>query len=203
MFKTSQRSSAHIDEEAAKRDAENDQLHTEIRKANELAKEEEEKRVKAISLLKTVRQKLVKAEKDKEDAVKELNTNRGREQGERERERGERMRLQQEVGAVSEEREKAVVGLKVQFDKEVTNLKEGYERELAALEGQFELDAVTMKVRAFKSLLSLSLTRVAECIQQGIIQQEFASSVSRKLCQFSVGGEEFDLRSASTASSRA
>jgi len=42
-----------------------DMLRAEVKRANGIAKEEEEKRVKAISLLKTVRQKLVKAEKDK------------------------------------------------------------------------------------------------------------------------------------------
>ena len=147
LLKTSQTSSSHT-EELTTRNAEIDRSHAEVRKANGLAKEEEEKRVKAITLLKTVRQKLVKAEKDREDVAKELTGNKDKEKAEREKERAERTRLQQEVDAVNDEREKAVVGLKAQFDKEVANLKERYEKESSTLRGQFELEAVTTKVRA-------------------------------------------------------
>src|ERR1700676_2140766 len=72
-IKVSQSLSSHT-EEVADRNVEIDKLRAEVKRANGIAKEEEEKRVKAISLLKTVRQKLVKAEKDKEDVLKELNS---------------------------------------------------------------------------------------------------------------------------------
>jgi len=140
--------SLHTKEDVADRNAEIDRLQAEVSKVNGLAKEEEEKRVKAISLLKTVRQKLVKAEKDRDDAIKESNINRDKEKAEREAERVERLKLQREIGSGNNEREKAVAGLKAQFDKEVVNLKERYEKDAAALKGQFELEAVTTKVRS-------------------------------------------------------
>jgi hypothetical protein len=148
LLKASRSVSSHTKEDVADRNAEIDRLQAEVSKVNGLAKEEEEKRVKAISLLKTVRQKLVKAEKDKDDAIKELNINRDKEKAEREAERAERSKLQREIESANNEREKAVAGLKAQFDKEVANLKERYEKDAAALKGQFELEAVTTKVRS-------------------------------------------------------
>jgi len=139
--------SSHTEEDVANRNAEIGRLQAEVSKANELAKEEEEKRVKAISLLKTVRQKLVKAEKDKDDAIKELNSNRDKEKTVREAERTEILKLQREIESANNEREKATAGLKAQFDKEIANLKERHEKEALALKGQCELEAVTTKVR--------------------------------------------------------
>jgi chromosome segregation ATPase len=153
-IKVSQSLSSHT-EEVADRNVEIDKLHAEVRRANGIAKEEEEKRVKAISLLKTVRQKLVKAEKDKEDALKELNSSKDKEKAEREKESVERLKLQQEIDAVNDERGKAMVGLKAQFDKEVANLKERYEKEASGLRAQFELESTTTKVRAQCILLCL------------------------------------------------
>jgi chromosome segregation ATPase len=147
LLKASRNSSSHAEEAATKHNAEIDRLQAEVKKANELAKEEEEKRVKAISLLKTVRQKLVKAEKDRDDAVKELNSNKDKEKAEREKERVERTKLQHEIDSANDERQKAAVGLKAQFDKEVASLKECHEKEVSALRGQLELEAVTTKVR--------------------------------------------------------
>ena len=64
-----------IAEEAATKQKEViDQLLQEVGNAKAVAKEEEEKRVKAVSLLKTVRQKLVKAEKERDDALREATT---------------------------------------------------------------------------------------------------------------------------------
>lgn len=114
-----------------------------------LAKEEEEKRVKAISLLKTVRQKLVKAEKDRDEARGELAAVKEREKGDRDKEEAERSRLQKEIDSVNAERERAIAGLKGQFDREVAGVKERYEREISALKGQFELEAISTKVGLF------------------------------------------------------
>jgi hypothetical protein len=131
LLKASRGSTSQSEEESVKQNAEIERLHAEVAKAKGSAKEEEEKRVKAISLLKTVRQKLVKAEKDKEDAMKELNGIKDKEGAEWEKERAEKSRLQHEIDTVNAEREKAVVGLRAQFDKEVVALKERHEKEMS------------------------------------------------------------------------
>ena len=115
-------------------------------KAKNEAKEEEEKRTKAIALLKTVRQKLVKAEKERDDATKDVGTLKEAERAEREKEKAERTRLQGEIEKVNVDRETTIQGLRAQFDKEVAAAKEKYEKELAALRGQYELEAITTKV---------------------------------------------------------
>ncbi|EIW64404.1 uncharacterized protein TRAVEDRAFT_111828 [Trametes versicolor FP-101664 SS1] len=145
LLKAAQSATAQIEQESAKRKAEIDRLHGEVERATGSAKDEEEKRTKAITLLKTVRQKLVKAEKERDDAVKEVGTVREAEKAEREKERAERVRLQGEIEKANAERETAVQGLRAQFDKEVAGLKEKHEKEIAALRGQFELEAITTK----------------------------------------------------------
>ena len=146
LHKTSQNSLTHLEEERAKQKTELDRLYAEIEKMKMSVKDEEEKRVKAVSLLKTVRQKLVKAEKERDDATKELQSIKDREREEREKEKAERQRLQDEIQKVNTERETAVQGLKSQFDKEIAGLKEKHEKELLALRGQYELDTITLKV---------------------------------------------------------
>src|SRR4051812_3301911 len=63
------KSEAALSSQAAQQ-LETAQLRAELKKTQTQAKEEEEKRSKAISLLKTVRQKLVKLEKEKEEGDK-------------------------------------------------------------------------------------------------------------------------------------
>ncbi|KAH7931049.1 hypothetical protein BV22DRAFT_1101415 [Leucogyrophana mollusca] len=145
LLAASQSSTSHSEEEMTKRNAEIDRLHGEMTKVKESAKEEEEKRVKAISLLKTVRQKLVKAEKDRDDASRELTEMKEKEKQEREKEKAERSRLQIEIDAANTEREKAIVGLRAQFDKELAVVKDRAEKELFALRGQLELEIATLK----------------------------------------------------------
>lgn len=146
LLKASQSSIIQMEEISAKQQADIGQLRTELERSRGAAKEEEEKRVKAINLLKTVRQKLVKTEKDKEDALKEVALLRERERGEREREQVERARSQREVESANEERERAVAGLKAQFDKEVAHVKDRAEKEVSAVRGQSDLEIVTLKV---------------------------------------------------------
>ncbi|KAJ4486234.1 hypothetical protein J3R30DRAFT_1472435 [Lentinula aciculospora] len=110
-----------------------------------MTKDEEDKRMKAISLLKTVRQKLTKAEKDRDDAVKEASALREKERAERVREESEKLRHQSEIDSLNAERDRAVTGLKAQFDKELAAVKERHEKELGALRSELELDAVTVK----------------------------------------------------------
>ncbi|KAI5898118.1 uncharacterized protein SCHCODRAFT_02156430 [Schizophyllum commune H4-8] len=131
LVKASQSSISQGESTVAAHKAEIDKLKADVAKANGLVKEEEEKRVKAISLLKSVRQKLVKAEKDREEAAAQT-----------QKEAAERSRLQKELEAANTEREKAVAGLKAQFDKETAALRERFERDTAALRSQFELDAI-------------------------------------------------------------
>lgn len=146
LVAASQASASHTEEETAKRNAEIERLAVEVTKAKEVAKEEEEKRVKAISLLKTVRQKLVKAEKDRDDALKEIGESKEKDRQERDKERAERARLQSEIDAVNAEREKAVTGLRTQFDKEVAAVKDRSEKELSAARAQFEVEIAALKM---------------------------------------------------------
>ncbi|RPD82011.1 hypothetical protein L226DRAFT_475472 [Lentinus tigrinus ALCF2SS1-7] len=145
LLKASQASTSQVEQESAKRKAEIDRLQGELDKATNNAKEEEEKRTKAIALLKTVRQKLVKAEKERDDALKEVATMKETEKAEREKEKAEKAKLQAEIEKVNSERETALQGMRAHFDKEMAAMKEKHEKELAALRGQFELEAITTK----------------------------------------------------------
>ncbi|KAG1757494.1 hypothetical protein EDB19DRAFT_1891247 [Suillus lakei] len=100
LVAASQASASHTEEETARRNAEIERLGV----------EEEEKRVKAISLLKTVRQKL------------------------------------SEIDAVNADREKAVTGLRTQFDREVAAIKDRSEKELSAARAQFEAEIAALKM---------------------------------------------------------
>jgi hypothetical protein len=131
-------------------------LKTEIERYKTIAKEEEEKRVKAVSLLKTVRQKLVKTEREKEDAFREVAVSRDRDRGEKETDRIERLKLQQELEMVQIEREKMATAQKAQFERELALQKERYEREMAAVKGQLELEIITLKVSVFCQCLPFS-----------------------------------------------
>ncbi|KDQ63671.1 hypothetical protein JAAARDRAFT_29700 [Jaapia argillacea MUCL 33604] len=145
LVKASQGSISHAEEESAKRQVEIERLKGEVEKSKTFAKEEEEKRVKAVSLLKTVRQKLVKAEKDREEAVKEVAVVKAKEREEKEKEENEKAKLRKEIEDGNAERERAIAGLKSQFDREVALLRDRQEKELTALRGQHEQDASTAK----------------------------------------------------------
>ena len=117
-----------------------------MERAKSLAKEEEEKRVKAVSLLKTVRQKLVKAEKDKDDALRELTGLKEKDKGEKERQEVDRARMRNEVEMANHAREKAIGDLRAQFDKDLANAKDRYEQEMMFIKGQFDLQLATAQV---------------------------------------------------------
>jgi chromosome segregation ATPase len=127
------------EEEAAKHRAEVQRLKAENEKTSTLAKDEEEKRVKAVALLKTVRQKLVKTEKERDDSIKEANAMKGKD-------KEEVGKLRAEIDKVNAEREHAITGMRAHFDREVAGLRERQAKELTALRGQFELEAVNTKV---------------------------------------------------------
>lgn len=114
------------------------QLKADLVKAQTSAKEEEEKRSKAISLLKTVRMKLVKAEKDKEEIEKD-----------RAEERAERSNAKDEVERVKAEKEREVNSLRKGFEREIQGVKDRAEKDLAAKKAAWELDMITTKVRCY------------------------------------------------------
>lgn len=142
LVKASQESS----DDLAKQKAENDRLNGEVAKAKEMVKDEEEKRAKAISLLKTVRQKLSKAEKERDDAVKETLAAKESERSEKVREEAERSKHHNEIESLHAKRERALAELKSQFERELTAIKERHEKELITVKAELELDAVTVKV---------------------------------------------------------
>ncbi|KAF7306991.1 Mediator of RNA polymerase II transcription subunit 5 [Mycena indigotica] len=156
LISASQGSVAQSTESAAAQTAEIERLQTDIEQSKRVAKEEEEKRVKAISLLKTVRQKLVKAEKDKDDAQREATALKEKEKAEGTASQAEKAKMQAEIEAVNAEREKAVTGLKTQFDKEISGIRERHEKEIATLRGQFELEALTTKSAHTKEVATLT-----------------------------------------------
>lgn len=111
------------------------QLKAELTKAQTHAKEEEEKRTKAVSLLKTLRLKNVKLEKEKEEIEKD-----------RAEERAERSRATEDMERVKAEREREVAALRKGFEREVAGLKDKYEREISQKKGAWELEMITTKV---------------------------------------------------------
>lgn len=135
-----------MEEDISKQKAETGALKVEVERAKAVGKEEEEKRVKAISLLKTVRTKLVKAEKDREDVARERDA--AKEEGVREREKSlvEKSRLEGDVERVRGERERDIAGLRAQFDRELAEIREKFDKEGAARKAQYELEAITSKV---------------------------------------------------------
>ncbi|KAJ3719848.1 hypothetical protein C8R42DRAFT_583445, partial [Lentinula raphanica] len=141
--------------------AENEHLNGEVAKGKEMVKDEEDKRSKAISLLKTVRQKLAKAEKDRDEAAKELSVSKEKERGERAREEAEKLKHQTEIDTLNAERDKALNGLKAQFDRELAVTKERHEKDLAAVRAELELGAVTAKA-AFDKELATKNARITQ-----------------------------------------
>ncbi|KAJ9118185.1 hypothetical protein QFC22_004089 [Naganishia vaughanmartiniae] len=103
----------------------------ELQTAQARVREEEEKRGKAVALLKTVRGKLVKLEREREQVEKK-----------QEEEYGERQRLVAEVERLKAERET----VKVMQEKEVAAVKERYEKEMLAKRREWELEMITTKV---------------------------------------------------------
>lgn len=111
------------------------QLKVDLTKAQTSAKEEEEKRTKAMTLLKTVRQRLVKVEKDKEEIEKD-----------RAEARALRSQASEEVEQVKAEREREVNNLRKGFERELGSAKERYEKDVQTKKAAWELEMITTKV---------------------------------------------------------
>jgi hypothetical protein len=158
LLKAARTFNSQLEADVAKGRTETDQLRTEAEKLSGLAKDEEEKRNKAVSLLKTVRQKLVKAEKEREDALKEAAAVKEGRKTEHDKEQLEREKLQGELNKLKVEKEVSLADLRAQFEKDLMASKQRSERETAALRGQFELEIVTAKVCSNRS-------RFSQCLQ--------------------------------------
>ncbi|KIK71077.1 hypothetical protein GYMLUDRAFT_33203 [Collybiopsis luxurians FD-317 M1] len=188
LLKASQESS----DETQKLKEENERLNGEIAKGKETIKDEEEKRVKAISLLKTVRQKLTKAEKDRDDALKETSALKEKEKNERAREEEEKAKHRNEIETLGVERDRVVAGLKAQLDKELVAAQERHEKELAALRAEFELGTITVKATHDKEI-STKNSRITQ------LENSLNSVVRDKNSFF----EQLQLRQAEVESSQA
>lgn len=201
IITASQSTTSQTEEDNAKRDSDMEHLRAEVSKANEIAKEEEEKRVKAISLLKTVRQKVVKAEKERDDTLRELNETRGRDLEEKEKDRVERANLEREVDAANGEREKAVTGLRAQFDKDIAATKDRAEWDIQTAKKQFDAEMNSLKVMHFK-VFKLSLLMVPDFILCGGFWQKIAYQQPREHGGQPRGRKQNILRTAGATTSR-
>ncbi|SGY72402.1 BQ5605_C005g03168 [Microbotryum silenes-dioicae] len=117
-----------------------------------IAKEEEEKRVKALSLLRALRQKLVKAEKDKENAEEERDTAKADQDRANETLKSDRARFDQEVISLRAAQELQLSKMRSSFDREVASLRQQHERDSAAKKSQAELDVITLKAAQAKEI---------------------------------------------------
>jgi hypothetical protein len=158
LLKATRSSNSRLEADVVKQKSEMDQLRTEAERLGGLAKDEEEKRSKAVSLLKTVRQKLVKAEKEREDAVKELASLKDRQRIEHDKEQLDREKLQGELNRLKVEKEVSLADLRAQFEKDLTASRQRSERELSALRSQFELETVAAKVCVLSMTILFMLT---------------------------------------------
>jgi chromosome segregation ATPase len=121
-------------------------------KLQRVAKEEEEKRIKALSLLRALRQKLVKNEAEKEETDKEISRLRDAEKQAQEQIKSDRGRFDSEIVALRSAQEQQISKLRQNFDREIGNVKAQFEREATAKRGQVELEAITTKAERAKEL---------------------------------------------------
>lgn len=146
FLKATRSSNSQLEADIAKQKTEMDQLRIEAGKLTGLVKGEEEKCSKAINHLKTVRQRLVKAEKERDDALQEVGTLREGQKAEHDKQQLERERLQGELNKLKVEKEVSLADLRAQFEKDLMASKQRSEKEISALRGQFELEAAAIQV---------------------------------------------------------
>ncbi|EJT49636.1 vesicle-mediated transport-related protein [Trichosporon asahii var. asahii CBS 2479] len=171
------------------------QLRADLAKAQTTIKEEEEKRSKAISLLKTVRQKLVKIEKEKEEIEKD-----------RAAERAERSKANEELEKSKAAREREVNQLRKGFERELASAKERAEKDLAAKKAAWELEMITTKEITAKNAKITGLETIVKEMhaknaeQFGTIESRQADAESARaemeLAQTRTKELEFELREA-------
>lgn len=155
LFEAAQRATSNVEQAAGKQKEDVSRLEKELEQAKNLAKEEEEKRVKAITLLKTVRQKLVKAEKDRDDTLTEMAAIKEREKSDKEKEQVDRLNFLREVDAQRTAHLQEITDLRSQFEKDISALQERHEHEISVLRGQREMDLANAKVGVMGQAVSL------------------------------------------------
>lgn len=147
LLKATRSSNSQLEADISKQKTEMDQLRTEVEKLTGVAKGEEEKCNKAINHLKAVRQRLVKAEKERDDSLKEVATLKEGQKAEQDKQQLEREKLQGELNKLKVEKEVSLADLRAQFEKDLMASKQRSEREISALRGQFELESATVQSR--------------------------------------------------------
>lgn len=113
-----------------------------------VAKEEEEKRVKALSLLRALRQKLVKCEKDKDDAERERDGLRDA----ADQARLERTRHEQELVSMRAAGEAQLAKTRASFEREVQSLRAQAEKDARDRKSAWELEAITIRAAAAREV---------------------------------------------------
>ncbi len=123
-------------------------LKGDLEKTKVKAKEEEEKCTKAIALLKTIRTKLVKAEKDRDEALAQVR--------EKDAMAMEVARLKTEVDRVRAEGVKEVQRTQTVMSGNAAVERDQLEKEWLARKGQWEIEAITLKAQHAKELATKS-----------------------------------------------
>ncbi|GAA6060140.1 hypothetical protein JCM10212_001437 [Sporobolomyces blumeae] len=124
----------------------------EYEKLKVVAKEEEEKRIKALSLLRALRQKLVKNEQERGTMDEEIEKARKAEKDALETLKSDRARFDKEIVGLRSAQEAVVAKLKSGFERELQAVKERYEKDAVSKRGQFELDAIHVKSTQAKEI---------------------------------------------------
>lgn len=132
---------------------EKSKLQSELTEARNLVKEEEEKRVKAVSLLKSVRQKLVKTEKEKEDAIKDAREISIKEQNAKLRGDTERAEWESKTKRMVADKEREIEETKSKLEREFMKTKSDIEKTFEEVKSRLETDLITAKVVDLRSLV--------------------------------------------------
>ncbi|KZV77459.1 hypothetical protein PENSPDRAFT_679021 [Peniophora sp. CONT] len=149
-----------LESDLAARTAEVIAARAEADKAKATAKEEEEKRTKAVGLLKTVRTQLLKANKERDEAVKDRDAARAEEKKAEEREKDERARSTAMLSQVKAEKDSAIANLRNQLEREAAAAREQARAEMAALRSQYEVELATTR-SAHEQVLAAKNTRIS------------------------------------------
>ncbi len=125
-------------------------LREELDRALKQAKDEEEKRVKAVGLLKTVRQKLVKSEKEREDAQKAAQVAKQKETDILEKEQAERNGWETKLENLREKHEQRLLELKEEWRKDVQQAKLTADNDLSLMKERYESESIASQVGALR-----------------------------------------------------
>jgi hypothetical protein len=119
-----------------------------------VAKEEEEKRVKALSLLRALRQKLVKSDKDRDEANAVADQLRLTGASASDQVRSELVKHERDIGQQRMMHDSQLVKLRNSFDRETSALRAQYEKETSARKSQFELEVITARAAHAKEIIA-------------------------------------------------